>query len=229
MQLLRTFITFLCFVLFSFINFLVFLIDPSRRLLTKLLHFEGKLGSFILGLKMQLIRDDFSPFIKKNKNYLFVSNHQSMLDIALIYRFCPVPLSFIAKRELFFVPFLNLMLLSTGAIPINRNNIKKAWFDIKHALNVLKKSRSILIFPEGTRTTDGKIHQFKSGFLRLAKDADVEIVPIKIEGTFSALKKGSFVVKNSSLLKISFGAPLSVNKLSDKNPAEEIKNIVSSL
>lgn len=228
MNVLRTLVTFLAFVACSFLNPLVFLLDPSRRLLVRVLNWEGVVGFALLGLEVRLVEDRFSPARLPGRRYLFVANHQSMLDIAAVYRFCPVPVGFVAKESLFGVPFLNLMLWSTGAVKIHRRNLRKASGDLRRAVEVLRRSRSLLIFPEGTRYEGDDVGPFKPGFLRLAREAGVEVVPVAIRGTGLAFPRGAVVVDSSRPVTVAFGAPFSVSALPSEPmaAAEAVRGMV---
>ncbi|HVT27873.1 MAG TPA: lysophospholipid acyltransferase family protein [Lacipirellulaceae bacterium] len=123
-----------------------------------------------------------------NGPVLLVSNHQSHLDPVLVGLACPRQLKYLARQGLFFWPF-SLWIRSLGAVPIDRE--RGAIGGIRVTLDLLKRGNAVLVFPEGSRTPDGKLHEFLSGFCLLARRGGAAIVPVAIEGAFGALPRGS--------------------------------------
>ncbi|NVO10939.1 MAG: 1-acylglycerol-3-phosphate O-acyltransferase [Bacteroidales bacterium] len=130
--------------------------------------------------------------IKKKKTYVIISNHQSALDIVVLYGL-QTHFKWIAKRELFKVPIVGWNLRLNHHVPINRNNPKSALEMMQKAVNHLNQGSSILVFPEGTRSEDGTIKRFKDGAFIIAKKAEVAILPVVINGTLETLPKSGMV------------------------------------
>ncbi|NOU19805.1 MAG: 1-acyl-sn-glycerol-3-phosphate acyltransferase [Bacteroidales bacterium] len=130
--------------------------------------------------------------IKKKKTYVIISNHQSAMDIVVLYRLL-THFKWIAKRELFKVPFVGWNLRLNKHVPIDRNSPKSALEMMQKAVNHLNQGSSILIFPEGTRSEDGVIKRFKDGAFIIAKRAEVAILPVVINGTLETLPKSGMV------------------------------------
>ena len=145
--------------------------------------------------------------IDKKKSYIFVSNHQSNLDIPSIIRSVPVNLYFIAKKELKWMPFLGQYVWATGMIFIDRSNRKKAIQSLDKAGKLIKKGKSILAFPEGTRSLDGKLQRFKKGPFMLAIQHEIEIIPIAVEDTYKVLPSKSWRFTPHTV-KVSVGKPV---------------------
>jgi len=122
--------------------------------------------------------------IPKNQAVIFAANHQSTMDIPAMFGFLPVEFRIMAKQILFMIPFLGWHLYLGGNIPIDRQNTKKARDSVFKSASQIKKGISLLIFVEGTRSRDGKLHRFKRGGFTLAKKLHVPVVPIAINGTF---------------------------------------------
>lgn len=126
--------------------------------------------------------------IDKNKAYVMTLNHNSGCDIFSAYK---IPLNFrwVSKREVFWVPFMGPLLSVHGDIPIERGNPKKAMAKVSRLGKLwLSRGATVAIFPEGTRSKDGQIHNFKLGAFNLAKEAGVEILPVVMTGTNNAIK-----------------------------------------
>jgi len=130
--------------------------------------------------------------IGKSKTYVIISNHQSALDIVILYRLY-THFKWIAKRELFRVPFIGWNLKLNRHVPIDRASARSAVVMMKRALDHLEQGSSILIFPEGTRSEDGAIRRFKDGAFVIAKKAEVAILPVVINGTLETLPKSGMV------------------------------------
>lgn len=124
---------------------------------------------------------------KQGKRYIIVSNHQSMLDITLMYKL-PLVFRWVSKREVLKIPFIGWLLALHGDILIKRGSASSAKAMLKGCKIWLDRKVSIAIFPEGTRSKDGQVHGFKEGAFLLAKMNKVAILPIVINGTYEATK-----------------------------------------
>ncbi|HOW87556.1 MAG TPA: lysophospholipid acyltransferase family protein [Candidatus Omnitrophota bacterium] len=160
--------------------------------------------------------------LQKGKRYIVVANHQSLIDILVACAALPIHFKFLAKRELFFIPFMGWAMALAGYIPVDRASHKSGRSAMQRISAVLKKGISVLLFPEGTRSPDGKIHAFKMGAFKLAKDNGVEILPVVMDGTGQALPKKSWLIKHKSTFVVSIGKPVSLADLGDSS-LEEMK------
>jgi 1-acyl-sn-glycerol-3-phosphate acyltransferase len=121
--------------------------------------------------------------ISKSKHYLIMANHASYSDIPALFRILPFYLHFIAKIELKKVPLLGWYMAKSGMIFIERNNKSKSVESINAAAKLIKKGKSVVIFPEGTSGNNGEISVFKKGGFHLARASESTILPIRIKGT----------------------------------------------
>ena len=152
--------------------------------------------------------------LDRNADYIFAPNHASSLDIPLILGFLPFWIVPISKIELKWIPFLGWAMQAAGHVFVDRGDHEKAMLSIAKIKNsLLKNPRSILIFPEGSRTNDGKVNQFKTGGLSIGISTKISIVPVAIEGTFESLNKHSKKFVNK-LLTINIGSPVDTRKYS---------------
>jgi 1-acyl-sn-glycerol-3-phosphate acyltransferase len=134
--------------------------------------------------------------LDRKERYVFVSNHQSYFDIPVLYSGLPFALSFIAKKELFFIPFFGWGIAAIGHIWIDRENARAARSSITRAIAMLKKKNiSLVLFPEGTRSVSGEVGEFKRGSFALALEAGVPVVPLTICGTREILPKHSGLLR----------------------------------
>lgn len=148
-----------------------------------------------------------------SKPHIFVMHHQSTLDIPIIFKIIPVPLRFIAKRELIFAPFVGLYVWAMGMIFIDRKNTKKAVRSLEKAAQKIRRGASIIAYPEGTRSKDGTILPFKKGVFVTAIQSEVPIVPMAIEGSRLVMPKNSFALRPHEV-RIAVGTPISTKGLS---------------
>jgi len=119
----------------------------------------------------------------------FVSNHVGIFDIILALAYSGRPFGFIAKKELLFLPFIDVWIYMLGGLFIDRVNIRKAKRTIDHGIEKLQKGWSMLIFPEGTRSKGQGLLPFRSGAIKLATNSLVPIVPIAIAGSYEVFEK----------------------------------------
>lgn len=129
--------------------------------------------------------------VDPNKSYVFVANHQSNLDPPLIICYIQRNPGWIAKQELFRVPLLGQGIQLVNAIPIDRSNRESAIASTKRAAEVVRAGRSVVAFPEGTRTVDGRLKEFKKGVFYMAIEAGVPVVPIVVNDTKLVMRKGT--------------------------------------
>jgi 1-acyl-sn-glycerol-3-phosphate acyltransferase len=161
--------------------------------------------------------------IQKGKTYVIISNHQSAMDIVILYRL-NTHFKWIAKRELFKVPFVGWNLTLNKHVPIDRSNPKSAAVMMQKSLNHLKEGSSILIFPEGTRSTDGEIKRFKDGAFVIAKKAELSILPVVINGTLETLPKSGLLGGRQTFI-IHVLPEIPYESFKDKNPADIAKEM----
>ena len=132
--------------------------------------------------------------IDRSKSYIYMSNHQSNFDIPVLLGHLKVQFRWLAKMELFKIPIFGHAMRKAGYISIDRNKRESAFESLKNAARKIKSGVSVLIFPEGTRSRDGKIRPFKKGGFIMAIDSGAPIVPIVISGTRSIMTKGSIKI-----------------------------------
>jgi len=148
--------------------------------------------------------------IDKNKNYVFVANHQGYFDIPVIYSGLGSSLSFIAKKELFRIPFFGWGIAAIGCVSMDRKKPRKARVAISRAAAMLRKNNlSLVLFPEGTRSADGKLGDFKQGSFALALEAGVSVVPVAIEKAHELLPKKGILIRSGTVF-VTIGDPIDV-------------------
>jgi len=168
--------------------------------------------------------------IKRGKPYIIICNHQSMLDICLIYEL-PLYFKWVSKKEALRIPMVGQALWFHRDILINRGEGASVKQMIKKAQAFLKDNISISIFPEGTRTQDGKIHPFKEGAFLLARLTKTAILPIVIDGTFDVMPKNSYAVKRKKTFYMNILPEITADEVARtpvKDMAEKLHNLMLS-
>ncbi|MEC9094165.1 MAG: lysophospholipid acyltransferase family protein [Planctomycetota bacterium] len=159
---------------------------------------------------------------------LICSNHQSHLDPILVGNSSPRYVSFVARESLFKLKWFGWIIAALGAFPINRES---GLSGVKKTLKRLKNGEMVLIFPEGTRTPDGEIKEFKPGFCAIARRAKVPIVPVAIEGAYDAWPKSSWF-PTPCPIHLKVGEPIGVERvaqLSDQDLTQLVQEAVLNL
>lgn len=160
--------------------------------------------------------------IQPGRHYVLVCNHQSMLDILAALAGLPLHFKFMAKKELFSIPFLGWHMTFAGYIPINRSSVQSGKEALEKANEWLAKRISVLFFPEGTRSLDGEIKKFKAGAFKAAQEGGVEVLPLVMLGTGDALPKKSWLMKKFTPIVLSIGKPVKIEKDADLEASMEV-------
>lgn len=132
--------------------------------------------------------------IDRKKSYVFVANHQGAFDIFMIYGFLGVPIKWVMKAGIGKIPFVGAACRAAGFIFVDNSSVKAAARSVFEAERSLKKGGSIVVFPEGSRTYDGKMIRFKKGAYQMAADQHLQIVPITLNGPYKVLPIGKLLV-----------------------------------
>jgi 1-acyl-sn-glycerol-3-phosphate acyltransferase len=133
--------------------------------------------------------------LRAGDSYVFLSTHQSWMDIPVMLGYLPSQLRIAAKREVFRVPFLGWHMRRSGQIPINRGSTAESVEALRRAARLLGGGVSAFLFPEGTRTRDGSLQPFKKGGFWLALESGLPVVPVTIVGTRRAMPRGSMILR----------------------------------
>lgn len=140
---------------------------------------------------------------------VYMSNHQSHLDIPMLYATLPSPsIRMLAKTELFKIPLWGRGLREAEFIEVDRSNHASAVRSIDHAARLLRDGVSIYLAPEGTRSRDGRIGKLKKGGFHLALGTGAPIIPVAIRGTIAILPRGGTVMRSGQRVSVEIGPPI---------------------
>ncbi len=157
--------------------------------------------------------------------FVYASNHESLVDILVLGAALPGDFKWAAKRSVMNVPFLGWHLRLAGHVPVDRNKGKDAAVAVMEAFeSVLRNDKPLLVFPEGTRTADGKLKAFKTGAFQAAVLAGKPVVPVALNGTFTLMSRDSVdtgTSKNAEdrLVTVQIGKPIYPNATIDDEAA----------
>ncbi|MDR2591455.1 MAG: 1-acyl-sn-glycerol-3-phosphate acyltransferase [Chitinispirillales bacterium] len=214
---IAVFVTVVVIITAVYCPVIFFTVLVSRKLARKFARIWNRHVLAIGGVSVKVVGADK---LDKGERYVFISNHQSALDIPIIYVGISEQISFIAKKELFMIPFFGWGMWAIGHISIDRQNPRKAHASIARAVQRLNKENvSLILFPEGTRSKDGKVLDFKTASFTLALQAGVKLVPVAIKGAIDRLPpKSSRIVPG--VVELAVGDPIPVEELKAMNKAE---------
>jgi 1-acyl-sn-glycerol-3-phosphate acyltransferase len=157
-----------------------------------------------------------------------VANHQSHLDPVLVGLACPRQLKYLARHDLFFWPF-SWWIRALGAVPIDRK--RGALGGIKTTLKLLEEREAVLVFPEGSRTPDGRLHALLAGFCLLARRSGATVVPLAIRGAYDSMPRGRLFPRPCSIV-LAFAPPIDRSEyqhLSDEQLTRLVESRITHL
>jgi len=170
-------------------------------------------GPKIAGVKVKLVGLDK---IDPAGTYIFMSNHVSNLDPPILVPLIPGRTSVLAKKEIWRIPILGKALDLAEIVPVERSNRDSAISSIRRAGEVMKHHINMTIFPEGTRSPDGRLMPFKKGPFHLVAETGFPIVPITILGTYEMMPKGNSTVKGGTATLV-FHPPVDPKKFASRD------------
>ena len=207
---ITAFISFWC-VIFS-------LFSNAENNIHKIANLWAKILLLLCNTKVQIIGKEN---ILRGKPQIFMANHQSGFDILIVLAHIPGQFRWLVKKELFHIPIFGAAMKSAGYIEIDRNNREKAMRSLDQAALRIREGKSIMAFPEGTRSRFSEIKTFKQGTFYLAIKSGAPIVPISIIGSGEIMPKRSLKVKPGKI-KLIIDKPIDVKNITLENRQELI-------
>ena len=166
--------------------------------------------------------------VLRDRPQIFMANHQSDFDILIVLAHIPGQFRWIVKKELFYLPVFGAAMRKAGYIEIDRKNREKSMISIAQAASKIREGKSVMSFPEGTRSADGAIKPFKQGMFHLAIQSGVPIVPISIVGVKDIMPKRSLRVNPGKVTMI-VDKPINTSDYTIENRhelMEEVRNVI---
>lgn len=191
----------------------------------KIARIWAKLLLSISSTRVTVIGSD--NILKKNPQ-VFMCNHQSDFDILVALAHIPAQFRWIAKKELFRIPVFGPAMRRAGYIEIDRGHHERALQSLEEAAEKISQGRSVMTFPEGTRSRDGGVKPFKSGTFFLAIKSGVPIVPVTIIGTSMIMPRRSLRVRPGRVIMV-IDQPIDVSTYTIENRDRLIERVRSTI
>jgi 1-acyl-sn-glycerol-3-phosphate acyltransferase len=170
---------------------------------------------------------DGADMVPLDRAFVYMSNHQSHIDIPVLYATVPSPtLRMVAKTELFRIPGLGRAMRAADFVEVNRADRARAVESLRRAEELIASGVSIWIAPEGTRSPDGRLGPLKKGGFHLALETATPIVPVAISGTRRVLPPHTTSMARGASVRVIFGAPIAVAGRSLGDLMDEVRSFL---
>jgi len=165
--------------------------------------------------------------VPPGRAYVYVSNHQSHMDVPMLYATLPSPtIRMLAKKELFQIPLWGRGLRAAEFVEVDRANHARAIQSIDRAKELIRDGVSVWLAAEGTRSLDGRIGPLKKGGFHLATETETPLVPVAIRGTIDILKRGTRSMHKGKRVDVTIGAPISVEGRTIESLMDEVRSFL---
>ena len=182
----------------------------------------------VLGFGGVRIKVEWRGRLEPGQAYVIMANHMSAVDIWTLFVALPLRVRMIAKKQLSRIPLFGWAMAAGRFIFIDRANALSARRSIEEAKRRIRGGQSVLLFPEGTRSPDGKLGAFKKGGFHLAIDAGVPILPVALMGTRGAMPRGSVLLRAQKVTAI-IGEPIPTAGLTETDRHRLLEQVRSSI
>ena len=191
--------------------------DRHRRWCHRLVSLWSRIVLAAAGVR---VRVEGGGRLRQARAPVYVANHQSNLDIPVLGMLLPTETLWLAKRELFSVPVFGQAIRALGMIPVDRADPAAARESIREAARAVSAGSPAILFPEGTRSRDGRLRPFKPGFLYLAEAGGAPVVPVVVHGTSRLWPKGAWTPRPGAV-RVTVLEPVTVEQVEDPDRRQE--------
>lgn len=213
----RTIFVWSCIVITTLVlgiaAFLTYPFDRKGKIVHLYARLWGKVALLANRVRVEIIGLEH---LKDGGPYIFMANHQGSYDIFALLGYLPGQFKWLAKKELFSIPFFGWTMAAAGYISIDREGSRDTIIAMNEAAKKISDGMSVVIFPEGSRSLNGNLQPFKKGGFSLAIKSKVPIVPITIKGSREIMPPGHLTIK-SGKIKIRIGEPIETKDLTLKD------------
>lgn len=209
----------------GFLAFVTYPFDRKGKVVHHYARLWGKAALFATRVK---VRVEGLENLNGKGPYIFMSNHQGYYDIFALLGNLPIQFKWLAKKELFSIPFFGWTMAAAGYIRVDREGNRETVKAMNQAARRIREGLSVVIFPEGSRSPDGSIQPFKKGGFTLAIKSKVPIVPIAISGSREIMPKERLTASPGEI-KIRVGAPIEIQNYSMKDRKNLMEKVRESI
>ena len=222
---IRTVFVWSCIVIatlvLGFFAFITYPFDRKGRMVHRYARLWGKAALLANRVKVKM---EGMEHLNGKGPYIFMSNHQGSYDIFALLGHLPYQFKWLAKKELFSIPFFGWTMAAAGYIRIDREGTRKTVEAMNDAAQKIREGMSVIIFPEGSRSPDGLIQPFKKGGFTLAIKSGVPIVPMAISGSRGIMPKGRLTA-TSGEIRMFVDTPIETRHCSLKDRESLMKKV----
>lgn len=212
-------------VLMGSISLLASIVDGTGRLQHRIARRWARMVMGISGVRVTVTG---AENVAAGSSYVFCSNHLSLVDTPLVFGYLPREFRILAKRKYFLVPFLGWHLRRAGHLPVDPDDARSAARNIVHAAHRAAEGMSVVVFPEGSRSHDGSMGEFRAGAAYIAIKAGVPIVPMGIIGTRDVLPRDSMIVR-ALPVELRLGRPISTAGMASQDAERLLSELRSRI
>jgi len=225
----RTIFVWCCIVIstlvLGFFAFITYPFDRKGRVVHRYARLWGKVALLANRVKVKV---EGIEHLKGIGPYIFMSNHQGSFDIFALLGYLPFQFKWLAKKELFSIPFFGWTMAAAGYISIDREGTRRTVEAMNEAAQKIRDGMSMVIFPEGSRSPDGSIQPFKRGGFTLAIKSKVPIIPIAISGSRDIMPKEKLTT-TSGEIRIRMDLPIETQNYSLKDREFLMKRVSQTI
>lgn len=197
------------------------LITGNENMIYSPVRFFVRLGLALVGVRVEVTGVER---LDPNQAYIFTPNHQSFIEVPLFVTYLGRNPAYLAKKEVFRYPMFGYGIGLMGVVPVDRSNSAAAVESARRATENLRRGKSYVVYPEGTRSRDGRLLPFKKGAFMMAVDAGVPVVPVTVAGATKIMPKGEIKV-HPSVVRITLHEPISTAGYGRANVDELIAQV----
>ena len=202
------------------------LVLPARWCFDPIFRIWGASIMAAAGVRLSV---DGADRLDHDREYFFVSNHQSALDIPILALITRGKVRFLAKKSLFRIPFLGWVMYFNDFVPIDRSSARRTVASLKAMTKRMEKRPiSLGVFPEGTRSCDGSIAPFKRGSMQVGKRSGLPIVPIAINGSIQVHLRDTLRIQ-AGPVRVAVGEPISADEVKRMSPDDLMTRLESAV
>ncbi|MGF1511854.1 MAG: lysophospholipid acyltransferase family protein [Myxococcota bacterium] len=203
-------------IFFSFVSFLA--LPFGGRRLSQVASLWGRVTLYLCGVRVDV---EGSEHLKGHRSFVVMSNHSSHFDVLALFGNLDLDMCPVAKRELGFIPVFGWVLVAGAAVMVDRRDRIRAVESLKRAGEIVRGGRSVLLFPEGTRTPDGMLGPLKKGPFHLALEAQVPVLPVGVRGSAAVLPPRGWKVRPGRIT-LHIGQPIPTAHLSNRKAEDRV-------